>query len=870
MNAFKFSTPIAALFAAALLWAVPAGVAGAIDLNLTSGSQWLSSDTLQPGWQTLEFDDSSWDTARAPYPNPTAPGDLIPGTLAVHIWHDPDSLSDGTNGVVEAWFRLNFSLDLVSANAPVTADALVNVDDDYELYVNGNLVLENHDGGFGNQVDSIAFGEYLRHGDNVIAIHGMDGSWDNPRDRGAERLLFDATVADEPRVAVVIRSDGTWRSNDSYVAGWANHDFDDSGWPAARAPYPGATAPQSLLPDSVAQLIWHDPMALSDGTNGPIEVFLRHTFQLDVDPALAPVVGQVRANVDDDYDLYVNGHLVHENHDLGFSSQVDDIDFTWALRHGQNVIAVHAVDGEWGIPWDRGGERVLVEGIVATGTLEWTFEPLITYYDFWNCIGDPIIKGSEVLFMSSFDGCFASDYLAETSPGVHRIDVDEGTGTTLVRPGDVLPDGTGVFGFYTVGAKPAQDDDTLAFIASGTDWPFTQIIQKGIYFDPGTGLEAAATDTTPIPDGTDVFTEFGALLALSNDEIAFFGRRYSPPEPTQAGIYLYSGGLLSKIAKLDDPLATGGGVITGFGYPDLDEFLVTFLIGGRLFDDTEIEGIYAESLGTGMPYTVADSTMTMPDTSKIFGEFDTPATSDGLIVFWGNKPDPDGHQGIYRWHVLDQSLEIVIDEDDPAPGDEGETLFSFDFTPVTHAHNIAFEGTRGIDEPPWIVDGLYTTLGLGMTKVIDDMVEMPDLFPEPDHAFDVMNSSQGALNGNRLVFRAGDILGVAYIFLADDDFFFAADSDADGIVDLADNCILEANPAQTDTNGDGYGNACDADLTNDGNVNFGDVAAFKSAFPPRPYDPDADFNRDGFINIGDLAVMKKGFLKPPGPSAFAP
>ena len=43
------------------------------------------------------------------------------------------------------------------------------------------------------------------------------------------------------------------------------------------------------------------------------------------------------------------------------------------------------------------------------------------------------------------------------------------------------------------------------------------------------------------------------------------------------------------------------------------------------------------------------------------------------------------------------------------------------------------------------------------------------------------------------------------------------DSDVDGISDASDNCTLAANPTQLDSsNGDGGGNACDADLDNNG------------------------------------------------------
>lgn len=93
------------------------------------------------------------------------------------------------------------------------------------------------------------------------------------------------------------------------------------------------------------------------------------------------------------------------------------------------------------------------------------------------------------------------------------------------------------------------------------------------------------------------------------------------------------------------------------------------------------------------------------------------------------------------------------------------------------------------------------------------------------------------------------------------------DSDGDGRPDSDDNCTLVPNPAQIDSDGDGYGNDCDADLNNDCSVNFGDLAAFKAAFFPQPYNPDADFNGDALVNFGDLAILKSRFLMPVGPSA---
>jgi hypothetical protein len=96
----------------------------------------------------------------------------------------------------------------------------------------------------------------------------------------------------------------------------------------------------------------------------------------------------------------------------------------------------------------------------------------------------------------------------------------------------------------------------------------------------------------------------------------------------------------------------------------------------------------------------------------------------------------------------------------------------------------------------------------------------------------------------------------------------APDTDQDGIADAADNCTLVANPDQRDTNGDGYGNVCDADLDNNGIINFLDLALMKQAFFDSG-DLDADLDGNGRVNFVDLGMMKSSFFGPPGPSGIA-
>lgn len=104
----------------------------------------------------------------------------------------------------------------------------------------------------------------------------------------------------------------------------------------------------------------------------------------------------------------------------------------------------------------------------------------------------------------------------------------------------------------------------------------------------------------------------------------------------------------------------------------------------------------------------------------------------------------------------------------------------------------------------------------------------------------------------------------------------APDTDGDGVGDAVDNCIAVANDGQHDSNGDGIGNLCDADLTGPGGfedclVNFLDLHAVAEAFFSRPglpaWNPDADLDNDGQVNFIDVQQVRRQFFGPPGPSA---
>ena len=98
------------------------------------------------------------------------------------------------------------------------------------------------------------------------------------------------------------------------------------------------------------------------------------------------------------------------------------------------------------------------------------------------------------------------------------------------------------------------------------------------------------------------------------------------------------------------------------------------------------------------------------------------------------------------------------------------------------------------------------------------------------------------------------------------------DTDVETALDGFDHCLLTANTDQRDTDGDLYGNRCDADLNNNGLVNTLDFGLFKQAFgcvaTQTPSELNTKFNGDGRVNTLDFGLFEQMFGKPPGPSGL--
>ncbi|HZO10340.1 MAG TPA: thrombospondin type 3 repeat-containing protein, partial [Myxococcota bacterium] len=100
----------------------------------------------------------------------------------------------------------------------------------------------------------------------------------------------------------------------------------------------------------------------------------------------------------------------------------------------------------------------------------------------------------------------------------------------------------------------------------------------------------------------------------------------------------------------------------------------------------------------------------------------------------------------------------------------------------------------------------------------------------------------------------------------------ACDADADGIINAADACRRAPDPDRTDSDRDGYGNACDADYDGDGRVGIADFLAlgrrFGATTGSAAYAAAFDADGDGAIGLRELLLLGASFGRPPGPSGL--
>ncbi len=151
--------------------------------------------------------------------------------------------------------------------------------------------------------------------------------------------------------------------------------------------------------------------------------------------------------------------------------------------------------------------------------------------------------------------------------------------------------------------------------------------------------------------------------------------------------------------------------------------------------------------------------------------------------------------------------------------------------------NAGVQGIVSSDNPTISADGRYVAFSSAAANLVaedtnaaDDVFSVGPLWSED-------NDGDGIPDD-------GDLSG------------FAGDAPCDGCQTLAcdDNCRTTANPSQTDTDNDGYGNACDCDLNNDGQVGMADFMQFRGCWGSS--EAMADFDHDGHVGMADFMILR--------------
>ncbi|MEO0424140.1 MAG: integrin alpha [Pseudomonadota bacterium] len=160
--------------------------------------------------------------------------------------------------------------------------------------------------------------------------------------------------------------------------------------------------------------------------------------------------------------------------------------------------------------------------------------------------------------------------------------------------------------------------------------------------------------------------------------------------------------------------------------------------------------------------------------------------------------------------------------------------------------------------------------GLGATghMELSDAAAIRFLGPDPEASLgDSVSTTSGDVNGDG---RPDFVLGAPFALVDGVStgrayvFFGRADLDGDDVPDSEDNCVEDFNQDQRDTNKDGFGNVCDADLDNNCVVDLRDWVVMRSVFGSN--DADADLDGNGTVDIADARTLFRDRFEAPGPS----
>jgi len=273
--------------------------------------RWLCSTSATEGWNAPGYDARGW--VHVTYDIPAGyPSWMTPAQQARHrfMWHPA-----GANRMHPVYFRRTLTLD----NKPTAALLKVCADDQFRLFVNGQLIGAEQRAGHTRRFDVAAV---LHPGANVIGVEATDiAPWG-----------YGLLVVGEITQTWGDRSG--WRCARKPGGLWTASGFDDRRW----APAVADRAPDIVVEDRSYACVT-TPTDIRDFATA----YFRKVLAVDG----LPVAGGLTVLADDSYELYVNGKLLAVQKRPEQSYVPFETDLTDKLHHGRNALAVK-VTNTWG------------------------------------------------------------------------------------------------------------------------------------------------------------------------------------------------------------------------------------------------------------------------------------------------------------------------------------------------------------------------------------------------------------------------------------------------------------------------------------------------------------------------------------------
>lgn len=426
----------------------------------------------------------------------------------------------------------------------------------------------------------------------------------------------------------------------------------------------------------------------------------------------------------------------------------------------------------------------------------------------------PALSRGTVAFCASnqerlYQGVFHSTARSFTKLADTQTEVPGGDGGTF-----------GSFDYFEHYNCPSYSSLRAAFLA--TISPGVRGIYLG-FAGPIPLKVAAPGDRLPTDDAN--FTPFFGPPSIDFDpesqsgQVVFKGHAdFVPAQPAILSYGIGGNSVNRVVARRFDPFPDRPGEsFDDFSQPTSDSGRIAFRGEGAAGS----LGIFLYSPETGLTAIATDNTP-IPDGEGTFSSFGSiivkraiVATSEGNAVFRGGGSD--GQQGIYAW--IDGTLVKIVDRNTPLPDGSGNFTGFFDQVPSIDGDKVAFFG----------IAGFRTGIFVWMSGVLRQVVEVGGQID--GKRLNGVDIGPQALDGSFLAFRARFEGGTQAIYLA--------------ALQLVATDVL-------------------ADLTNDGIVDFRDVALVQRSFGtcPQAGDCPSDQNGDGVVdNLDVLEVYaRRGFV----------